>query len=678
MRTVLGRKTRQLTQIFGYINEEHEKGGTKKVPICPLTINSEKWIKPKITNTPSHPLFDILLTSLSGGDHRIQEHLERCILQKIYFPGDYRVPTICWKDPGGTGKTLFVDTLLRTIFGGSVHTGSAEWIFSTKANHAIMGKVIVLADDSTITEKRYDNVKRMLHNRVIEIRKQRGNPEYVQNVGWFFISSNLRTPAIPVDGGSADRRFSIIELGYDVLVSQDIIYYIIKGIGKEGGCADKKSAKTYLDDHFNIFMNRNQIAIWLGELVMRRGIPEKEGALDGFQEQSYIDQVMLNRDAYTKTFDLAFLSKVYTRIEADYLRYFHYHVLQAKGDVVDAGDFGKRCKLYLDKHSMLDTYWEKGKVSESRYYRRILVNDEYQRVENYEEAYEMPNWRLAPNEDAWAIPLNQLYDAVDAAYLERLPKPELYPQKTVWSISEIFNTLAEEDSLNYGFYDTLDESERGEIIDSFLTRVRDARSQQIEKTLKFFDHSAIAIPEGIVVYRNFKRETLYQFTARLSVDDKPIFRTNEWDYIRSSIQEWIGASKNDKVIRERKMLKVYLILMEQTQLCNSDIDILKWGCLRKFHKNDLVAEEWLEINDLAEDGVRSVDPLLLRVKLPNRIIFGLNNVVNELYIMWRDECIGRNDDEDYVFSIDRGEPYNFARILSDFRNEYRLYPPKGN
>ena len=420
----------------GFVSEEDETSGKKKVNFNLVNVSTKNWVKPKIEyGRKSHPIFDILLKSLSGGAHDVQEHLERCILQKRFFPMDYRVPTIAWKDPGGTGKTLFVNSLLKTIFGGSVHVGSAKWIYKTASNAAIMGKVVVLADDSTIPEGDYDDVKRMLHNPLIEIREQKGNPFYVTNVGWFIISGNMRTPSVPVDGGEADRRFSIIELGYDVLTSKDFNYHIMKQLK-----ISRKAADAYRLENVKLFENREEVAIWLGDLVLRRGIPKSEGSLTAYHDEFYIEKVKGNRDEFALTFDLVFLSDYFTRIEAASLRHLHYNILNPgrKYKLLEPGTFGTKVSQYLKHHELLNTKWEhkptNGKIM---FYR---LNDDGGRIE-----LTCPTLQLetlpATDVQKWEHIINTLYQDVNEAYDNKMPPPDYNAEKNVWTDSEILDVL---------------------------------------------------------------------------------------------------------------------------------------------------------------------------------------------------------------------------------------------
>lgn len=502
----------------GYMSEEDERNGNDKVKIGVITMNSSNWVKPKIEyERRAHPIFDILIRSLSGGDHNIQEHIERCILQKRYFPEDYRVPTITWKDPGGTGKTIFVGKLLKTIFGGSVHIGSAEWIYKTKSNEAIMGKAVVLADDSTIKETDYDNVKRMLHNPVIEVRAQKGNPRYVKNVGWFIISGNMRTPSVPVDGGEADRRFSVIELGYDMLITMDLNYHIMKA----RGITDRKEADKYRIQSIPALTDPEEVAIWLGELVLRRGIPESEGELTAYHDEFYIEKIKENRDEFALTFDLAFMSMYFTRIEANDLRYFHYHIVHPskKYQQLDPGAFGSRAVKYLKHHKMYGTRWEHKKSDgHSRFYR--LTNDR-ERVEKINNGHILAMEQWPVDSEKWQVCLAKLYHKVDLAYAQKLPRLEYYPEKLVWTDTEIVDTLRYE--LGDEVVDRWTDEETECQIFTFIESVQETRKERvIEPTLQEMGEDI----EAWRTYEDFYCEIEDQGTWKKVYDDEHPYKRN--------------------------------------------------------------------------------------------------------------------------------------------------------
>ena len=264
-------------------------------------VLNNMWLKPKFDYTsPPHPFFDVLLKCLSGGDMELKMHLEMCILRKRFFPDDITIPTIIWQDPGGTGKQLFIKRLLHTIFSGLVRTGGPEFLFGAhRSNIGILGKAIVWADDVTLTDTQVDMALRTIGNTPIEARGMGKDPVEIHNSAWYFLSNNNSDPLVKVNLGGRDRRFTYVRLGYDGFEAQNVEYWIEQdGLSPNG--------KRYLDDNLHVLTDREKVAAWLGELLLRYGMPFKR--IDGYRDQGWTDLVIRVREGTTNTLDMLFMT----------------------------------------------------------------------------------------------------------------------------------------------------------------------------------------------------------------------------------------------------------------------------------------------------------------------------------------------------------------------------------
>ncbi len=655
---------KNMGRVLDSLEQQYNKERDKNEWYFDLTLNADRWVKPKVEySREPHPLFDILIKCLSGGDHRIQEHLEVCILQKRFFYDDYTIPTIVWKDPGGTGKTLFVDALLRTIFNESVHIGKAEWIFGTKSNDHIVGKAIVLADDANFTQKEYEDAKRNISNRTIEVRKQRGNPRKVKNVGWFFISGNRSAPTVPVEGGDADRRFSIIELGYDHLQSKNLPYYIKQTLN----LPNMDEAREYLVDNIHVLVNRDEVAIWLGELLLRRGMPKKKGYIHGFHEQSYIDQVKYNRKGLTRTLDLTLMTKRLTSFWVKDLFNLHFHYFEKRKPDMDPGQFGSEVKKYLKDYD-LGRYWKDVKNGTMRYYR----NDENgQRVPDT-----LPLASLEPHlSEGWGIQVRELYPELDKIWHERLPKQKMYPEKDTWTGEEIFNLLKVE--LGDEVVEAWDDDERENQIDSFLCRVRDDRAETMSEIWNDYNNeqsgaseaNKVIIGETIEIAETHDQVVKYIFTPRYrDQGGRPELSIETWDTAYGYINEWIDKAETPEQKTGRQLLKIFIMLMRYTKLDLDDLRAMRWADLQKMHRSELVAKAWRRVNHKPEDG-----DMMLKIKVPRkgygRIVFAPQQAVDDLYIWWRNECQNAKDYSPVFSTVHTN--YKWLDCLPLFE-EYRL------
>ena len=656
-----------------------QKEGSRK--ILKLAVNTNKWVKPRIAlNRNPHKFFDILLDCLSGEDHRFKEHLEMCILQKLFFPEDHLIPCIVWSDPGGTGKTQFVDKLLNTIFAGQTISNDAKWIFDTRSNGQIAGKVVILADDADkMSEDELNAAKRQIHNNQLTVRFMKGNPNQIKNVAWFIIASNTKN-VIEFKGGAADRRWSVINLGYDNLESKSLPYQIQKNLGLK----TRREAEDYEAKNFPVLSNKEEISYWLGELVLRHGIPAGMHSMknDGYHEESYHDQVKRNRkrDIYTKTFDLVFMARGFTSAYVLDVMEFHLTVNGISKEKYDIGSFGELIREYLKEYQLTKVWGSNdgpGIPSKSdgrmRYYR---YNADSVRVDNKD-----PVPKVYGNKDAFNVILERLYDELNKQWADLIPKQEVYYNKNVWSVSEINSVLKQQHEDDFNQWDG---DRNASEIDQFLCHIRDIRSiiaNEIDAASDIVDVDDGAAhyrnPEIIECYFDRNNERMYRFTTRVDTSAKPTFPTDEWARVPNLIDKWI-ASENPESdsVYEMKILKYCSTLLEQTHLDVDEITNLKWMDCQKMYKTDLPAQEWLKVYELPNSG-----EFLATFKVFNpethadfysKIVFGMENVVNEMF-KWRGECKFA-DEDDYVFCLTRGSGFDLKEAFYRFTNHFDLHP----
>ncbi len=639
-----------------------------------LAVCSDNWVKPKVTyNRKPHPIFDILLDCLSGEDHRFKDHLERCILQKRFFPEDHLIPCIVWSDPGGTGKNLFVDTLLKTMFDGATISRSAHWIFDTHSNGEITGKVVIMADDvDKMPENDFNNAKRQIHNTELDTRVMRGDPEKVTNVAWFIMASNVKN-IIKVRGGGADRRWSILNLGYDRFEARTLPYQIQRHFQFQ----TRREAEDYEALNIKVLSNVEEIGYWLGELVMRHGIPKTIGSMSkkGYHDDDYWSQSLENRrhDLYVKTFDLAFMTNFFTSVYVSNLFEFHKAVNNIKNVSIDIEQFGREIRNYL-KESSLIGHWghttkdgefipgEPGKRDGYMHYYRYDDNGDKVNDNN-------PLPKSYNNKEIVDIILSDLYNCLEVEWNKLLPKPYVEYEKDVWSKIEIMDLLRQREDV-----EGWDDARKASEIDQFLCHIRDIRSViQSEIDSEAVESDVIPLTyqkqEIIECYHDRYRRRLYRLTTRSDATTKPSFSTQEWGKIPELIDRWIGTENpTSDLVLEKKMLRYVLLLLEQTHLTVDEILNLKWDDCQKMQRDEDDAKKWLKVYSLPDAG-----KYLATFKVSaNKIVFGMENVVNEL-VRWRGDSRFLNDD-DLVFCLNRGSKFDFPRVFGQFTKQFNLIP----
>ena len=255
-----------------------------------------------------HPLFDILLNSVSGGDKAFQAHLERCILRKLFFPKDYMIPAIVLRDPGRTGKQVLIENVLDTIFNGSQITRGVDRIFETHTNIGILGKIVVWANEANFTSKSYKKALSAVFSENIEVRGLGNEPLTAFNASWFIISGNDDNPIIKITGKGNEDRWSVKNIDYDKLHPRGLTYHI------ENSDAFMQSAVGTATEYFInnqwVFRDSMEISYWLSLLVMRHGYPKLNEKIEAFHGADYLDDMRVGRGELEYLFDLILATKV--------------------------------------------------------------------------------------------------------------------------------------------------------------------------------------------------------------------------------------------------------------------------------------------------------------------------------------------------------------------------------
>lgn len=133
-------------------------------------FNNDNWVYPAETDAEIDPIFEVLINSISNGNIEAQRHIEKCLLRKIYNPGDSRIPALVWNGEGNVGKGLFVDILLNTIFGNG--TATVRFSEIDNFNGLLVGKMVVNIDESGRDNNSMNTLKRFIGNKTIGINQK--------------------------------------------------------------------------------------------------------------------------------------------------------------------------------------------------------------------------------------------------------------------------------------------------------------------------------------------------------------------------------------------------------------------------------------------------------------------------------------------------------------------------
>lgn len=273
-------------------------------------MSTERWLQP-VMNEPYHPIFDVLIQSISGGKTKAVEHIEQCIVYKYIHPEEFRIPCICISGEGGVGKNMLVDTIFSTIFGSnqvaSLGTEEAFGVF----NGQMIGKTVVFVDEAIVDKTDTESLKRKVGNRQININVKYGFQGTVDNTAWFWLGGNGTNGALLLGGDTTDRRFSIIT------VDKNMMYWVGKHLGIEVSGTEvlkyDHDCVKWMNDNSSVLRDPKEVAKWLGHIISKwQHLKSVPAAFHDIDYQSIVD---IQKSTATELAEMVFLDKDFTFIE---------------------------------------------------------------------------------------------------------------------------------------------------------------------------------------------------------------------------------------------------------------------------------------------------------------------------------------------------------------------------
>ncbi len=158
-------------------------------------FKQDRWLKPIEYNEAHkpHPIFDTLMTSLAGGNRTMtskvsgvtttyKDFLEKCLLRKVFFPGDRQIPSLIMYGCGGVGKELFFG-LCKNIFGNNAMSTEPVKVFGHCNSH-LQGRVVVFFDDYCLDEAESNKLKSWSLKPTITLKAEHNTPFDTDNITW--------------------------------------------------------------------------------------------------------------------------------------------------------------------------------------------------------------------------------------------------------------------------------------------------------------------------------------------------------------------------------------------------------------------------------------------------------------------------------------------------------------
>ncbi|MDB5243894.1 MAG: hypothetical protein JWP57_4520 [Spirosoma sp.] len=250
-----------------------------------------------------HWVFDVLMKSLSGGKTENSEHIERLVLAKWRNPANHLLPALSFHDPeGGSGKSLFVSTVLVGIFGRSLVGDNLSMRDLTgQFNSHTVGKAVIFINEAVEDKSDENAVKGFLGSKTLWVEPKGLTKYEVENTAWVVIAGNSPMGSVKVAGSEVDRRISVVK------PTRPLKCWVAAHLG-----ATEAAAEQWMrDEGGGILADRVEVGRWLSHLLAKHGEVDHVPALHG---EDYRDLVSAQRPFHEQVFDTVFRDPSFTYI----------------------------------------------------------------------------------------------------------------------------------------------------------------------------------------------------------------------------------------------------------------------------------------------------------------------------------------------------------------------------
>src|SRR6185437_7540594 len=228
-------------------------------------MTKDGWID--VADGPYDEIFDVLMTSLSGGRQHVRDHIEKVLVYKYLHPECYKLPCITISGEGGVGKNEFVEQVLGTIFGKQqIAVLGSEEAFGP-FNGQMLGKTVVFIDEALSEKTNAESLKRKVGNETIQINMKYGIQGTYDNTPWYWLGGNGTNGAVMLAGDMTDRRYSVIS------VDKSIMHWVAKHLGLDDEITsvlpDSHPCVQWYVEHANALSDRVQVAKYFGSIVLK-------------------------------------------------------------------------------------------------------------------------------------------------------------------------------------------------------------------------------------------------------------------------------------------------------------------------------------------------------------------------------------------------------------------------
>lgn len=325
-------------------------------------LSMKEWLEP----TPSkqyHPIFDILMDSLSGGKKENRDHIEKCLVYKYLHPEDYRLPCITISGAGGGGKNEFIEKVLATIF-----TERQVIVLGTDAafgqfNGQMIGKTVVFIDEAIVERGDAESLKRKVGNKTISINEKYGLQGTFENTPWYWLGGNGTNGAVMLGADVTDRRYSVLTIEHSIMywVSLFIKHEPLPHFGQV--LPDTHPAVQWYRENEKALSDKSEVAKWLYTILVKW--KDQKGVPSPLHSDDYKQVIDDQRTPFDEAMEYVFNDPNFKYVEGKVL--YQVYTLMCEQSGYAKAFTKKRNKFLSDARNWIKVHainakWQKAKI----------------------------------------------------------------------------------------------------------------------------------------------------------------------------------------------------------------------------------------------------------------------------------------------------------------------------
>lgn len=256
-------KLKKIAHKIGRVHRDVERtfNNEKKDTFNQMNELRELWLKP-VFGEKNHIAFDTLVSNICGGDEAYTAQLEKYIAYSYVCPEDIYAPNVDSSAKGGSGRDTFF-RILEIIFTEECCGEAKKETVQGTHNGELFGKIWVKVSEQNNRIMNIEELKNLTGGGNFRLRRMGENAVQAPRTFRFFMMSNNYEGTARLTGNgvvSEDRR-------WEPICSNTSLLSRIREIEPD----DIKSKDLLNQWQQEIYINEEEIAKWLGNIIERHG-----------------------------------------------------------------------------------------------------------------------------------------------------------------------------------------------------------------------------------------------------------------------------------------------------------------------------------------------------------------------------------------------------------------------